>query len=750
MFSQFGPYEIKDKIASGGMATLYLGVHSRLESKVAIKVLPPALSDDPSYIARFEREAKIASSLRHENIVSVIDFGMENDVYFIAMEYVEGGDLRSVLDRVGKVPAEVALAIIEEVAYGLRAAHESNVIHRDLKPGNILLSETGGVKIGDFGLSLRLSDYERLTRITTGDSTLGTPFYMSPEQVLGKELDQRSDIYSLGALFYELITGEKAFQDDSPIRSKERILGESPPSVRKKNLMIPSALDRIVGRMMAKEREDRYQDIGALLLDLEGVKGSLEDAGFLVGNRRRYLTEMTRAPEEFAAWHKADRIETHARRAGEFLARGPDGFARARHEFDMVLLLDPENKAALEGVRELRGHMGVEETRLLEDVFPDAAAGEKGKGDVVVGAGGFGRESGAGDEGGPPPGKTGESGAPAGSRWDGLRLPLVAIGVVFILASLWMFRPDTGTLLLQTDPPGASVALREVGSRAFRSTGLSTPCEIDLPPGSWEVRLHKDGLSEGARVVEIERGRKTTIEALLEEQKGWVVLHSNDPVTRIFAKSPGAFEFTSIEETPPCTLHIATGLWTFVLGADEMEGETLEVFVRAGEVEYSDVKLAPERSSLGWVVLQSNPVGADVAFRRPGDGEYQSAGEVTPCSLGIEPGEWEIRLTKSCYRPASTVVQVARFEAITESMRLRSLGSGTVRVLLSPLFGEIYVDGKQVSTDKRVYEGPLSVCGTHVVEVRHAKMGSRRAAGVRVGQGETVTIDTFFATERGK
>ena len=160
----FRGYELQGKLGAGGMSTLYLGIQTALNRKVAVKMLHPGLADDENFISRFEREAKTASGIGHRNIVSVFDFGVEDDVYYIIMELVQGTDLKEALAKTGRIPPEVVLAILEETSYGLEAAHEQGVIHRDMKPSNVMLSNSGEVKIADFGLARQPSDISRLPR----------------------------------------------------------------------------------------------------------------------------------------------------------------------------------------------------------------------------------------------------------------------------------------------------------------------------------------------------------------------------------------------------------------------------------------------------------------------------------------------------------------------------------------------------------------------------------------------------------
>ena len=216
MRQTFHAFELREKIGAGGMSTVYRGVHKTLNYPVAIKILHPALAGDENFIVRFEREARAASSLQSNNIASVIDFGAENDAYFIVMEFIDGPDLSQLLERMLEdqegicgFPAEIALILLEESAYGLQEAHAHSIIHRDVKPSNILLNTNGEVKIADFGLARDTSAISPLYQrdLTMPGTVVGTPSYMSPEQAVSKEsVDHRTDIFSLGVVAYQLLS----------------------------------------------------------------------------------------------------------------------------------------------------------------------------------------------------------------------------------------------------------------------------------------------------------------------------------------------------------------------------------------------------------------------------------------------------------------------------------------------------------------------------------------------------------------
>ena len=263
-------FDILSRIGEGGMGTVYLAIHRVLQRQVAIKVLKPQLAEDPLFVERFLREARLAASIAHPNVVTVSDAGRADDLLYIVLEYVAGGDLGKVLKKRKRLPEADALRTIEACALGLAAIHKAGLIHRDLKPDNILFDTEDVPKIADLGIARSIAGDDRMTG--TG-CTLGTPQFMSPEQARGlADIDARADIYSLGATLYMLLTGKAPFTGSTPYETVHHILSTDAPDVRALNHRLSDQAAAIVRCCLMKDREQRYRTALDLQADLAAAR----------------------------------------------------------------------------------------------------------------------------------------------------------------------------------------------------------------------------------------------------------------------------------------------------------------------------------------------------------------------------------------------------------------------------------------------------------------------------------------------
>jgi serine/threonine-protein kinase len=259
-------YNVLRRLGRGAMAEVYLAQQTSLERSVALKVLDEKLANDPAYVRRFHHEAKAAASLVHSSIVQIYEVGEAEGIHYIAQEYVPGRNLGEIIHARGAIQPRLSLDILRQVTGALVKAHSEGIVHRDIKPENIMLSRSGEVKVTDFGLARVQGDGG--VNMTQVGVTMGTPLYMSPEQIEGGELDSRSDIYSLGVTAYYMLTGSPPFSGDSPLSVAVQHLNQQAEPVANRRPDIPEKFAAIIDRMLAKKPHDRYPDPSALLRDL--------------------------------------------------------------------------------------------------------------------------------------------------------------------------------------------------------------------------------------------------------------------------------------------------------------------------------------------------------------------------------------------------------------------------------------------------------------------------------------------------
>lgn len=279
MISQLGRYEVLDEIGQGAMGVVYKARDPLIDRVVAIKTinLSMAMDEKEEYEGRFYQEAKAAGRLNHPNIVTIYDVGKSGNVAYIAMEFLEGRELRDIMNDGALLPVDQVLHTVAQVAQGLAYAHEHDIVHRDVKPSNIMVIRDGHVKITDFGIARMASSSVR----TQTGMVLGSPKYMSPEQVMGKAIDQRSDIFSLGVMLYEMLTGQAPFNGENVNAIMYQTLNAIPPPPNMVNPAIPEMVNFIVAKALAKGMEDRYQNAKDFAVDLRTCRDTLPHSGQL-------------------------------------------------------------------------------------------------------------------------------------------------------------------------------------------------------------------------------------------------------------------------------------------------------------------------------------------------------------------------------------------------------------------------------------------------------------------------------------
>ncbi len=293
-----GRYEIGDLLGRGGMAEVHLGHDTRLGRSVAVKMLRPDFARDPSFQARFRREAHSAASLNHPSVVSVYDTGEDeyagNPVPYIVMEYVEGSTLRDLLGSGRKLLPERAFEIVDGVLAALAYSHQQGIVHRDIKPANVMLTKSGDVKVMDFGIARAMDDMG--ATMTQTSAVIGTAQYLSPEQARGEQVDARSDLYSTGCLLFELLTGRPPFVGDSPVSVAYQHVREAPVAPSELDPDVPRSADAIALKALAKDRTDRYQSADDMRRDI---------AAALAGRPVAAVVPPVPAPEQTQAMSRA-------------------------------------------------------------------------------------------------------------------------------------------------------------------------------------------------------------------------------------------------------------------------------------------------------------------------------------------------------------------------------------------------------------------------------------------------------------
>ena len=278
-----GRYQVQDRIGTGGMATVYRGQDEVLGRTVAIKTMLPQYANDPSFAARFKQEAQAAAALQSPYIVSVYDWGKDGDTYYIIMEYLRGTDLKSGIKKHGALDCKKVAQIGSQIAQALSVAHRHDIIHRDIKPQNIMVLRDGSVKVADFGIACLANSANTLTQ-----EALGSVHYMSPEQARGDRTDARSDIYSAGVVLYEMLTGRLPFEGDNAVSVAIQHLSSVPLSPREINPDVPEALELICMKAMASDLEKRYASADEMLADLEEFRKNPEvDLDFTIEDLHR-------------------------------------------------------------------------------------------------------------------------------------------------------------------------------------------------------------------------------------------------------------------------------------------------------------------------------------------------------------------------------------------------------------------------------------------------------------------------------
>lgn len=722
MATSFHGFAVQGKIGSGGMSTVYKGSHETLGYPVAIKVLHPGMAGDQSFIARFEREAKAASALRNNNIASVIDFGSENDIYFIVMEFIDGMDIGQIFkelqDPDGEpraLPIEIVLALIEEVAYGLKDAHEQGIIHRDIKPSNILLAKRGEVKIADFGLARDTGDMVRLSDqdLTMPGTVVGTPSYMSPEQAAGTTLDHRSDIFSLGVMAYQLVMGEKPFKGATPTEVQEAIINQDPPALSHARCpLLTTEIETLVFKMMAKDPSRRYQSMEQVLRGLTECMESIDSSGSMIKYKRDYLARFAKDPKDFSAELRRQGISNHLKRGYHYKKMGLTNIDDALREFSYVLSLDPNNEKAVEAISELR--VEAEQSGIVPAYKHPAADFDAGKTQVMPQAPAGAakpaeKEPPKAKPGRPTPPKSPDSGPskteklktqprPAAPGEKAARNPLVMYGgigaaaILLIILAIVLWPKGDGT------GPDREVARNE-------------------PPAATQ------GTTPGSTAADAK-----------PETPG-------EPAAGTPATTPAG--------TPEQNQPAAGGTSPEVAGATPEAAATTPPQVKTpAKTPAKTTPAAPVPT--GRLVITSTPTAGTAYIKQNDSDQFTRLGTTPLTTDQLEVGGWEVRIEKSGYRGLSKVMTVREGEDREVGFDLVSTapkpapkpatGPGWFRLVISP-FGDVYLDDKQVASGERVAIVQAQAGAAHTIRIHHGPtVGDIVMRNQKATAGDTVSL----------
>jgi serine/threonine protein kinase len=689
-------YEIKELIATGGMAAIYKATQISTGQTVAIKVLHGHLAQDKDFITRFEREARSAADLKHENIIDIIGYGEAEGVYFIAMQYVEGKSLKDLINSAKFMPHEIALAIVYEICRGLEHAHQKGVVHRDIKPANILIGKDGNVKITDFGLA----QAQDLTSITVTGAIVGTPAYMSPEQAAGKKIDTRSDIFSLGVVVYEMVTGTKPFQGETYSSVIHAILTIPAPKPIEVNPIVSEKISAIIERMLNKDMDKRYQNITQIS---DAIYSYFKAQSIEVPNRQ--ISVFTNDPQRISQNMIQEAKETYFKRGLYYLTRGKANLDDAISAFTKVQYLDPADEQAKKHLAALRRKKkvaaptktnelrtqkrssmfkfaGIIGAILLIVVFAAALYRNYRNHEVSPTEYGFlyvdSKPTAAAvylDD------KDLEQNTP-------IKYDSIAVGEHVLEVRKKGYQPytqdieikqgdtlsvntrlikdvtaiPTGGLAVSSKPSGAKVIIDGV------DTGLKTPCTIEkLSPGRYKIRLVKTGYRATDITRNVQSGETTSVSANLSKTQQSVAKQSKRKSYFKINVAPWAKIYIDgkyIETTPIArALQVTPGTHSVRLVNPSFQAWQKNVKFKPGETVSLDIKLQP---FAGYLKLSVRP-WADVYI----DGKYY---ETTPIAgtINLPAGRHTIKLINPSFLTHEEVITVAANKTLRKSIELVS------------------------------------------------------------------------------
>ncbi len=642
-------FRITELIATGGMAAIYKAVQLSLDRTVAIKILHGHLAQNKDFITRFEREARASANLRHENIVKIIDYGKEEEVYFIAMEYVEGKSLKELINTFKFIPQDIALTIVIDIARGLAHAHEKGVVHRDVKPANVLIGNNGTVKIADFGLA----QTQELISITITGSIVGTPAYMSPEQAVGKKVDCRSDIFSLGVVIYEMLTGIKPFSGGNYSAVIHEILTIVPPKPSEVNPLINKDVSSIIGKMLEKDPEKRYQNIGSVIEDINsfmsrsGINVSKKEIGEFINTPKEHFDELLKK-----------RKARHFEHGLYYMTLGFEKIDDAIREFNRVVHLDPDNQKAKKYIEELNQRKQ-KKTRGTKKI-----AGKEKSFLIPLAAG----------------------------------IAVLALIFVFLIPGLFKNQhphkakgPVFGVVNINSLPPGADIFVND------KETGNSTPAQIQLQPGKYTIKLKKSGYLSYLENIALKGNDTLTLQARLNKQEA-KLLYS---LLRVKSNPAGArVNIDNIKKTwtTPCNIRLPEGRYRIRLIKKGYESAVINRIITANETTSVSLNLKKKKKKENILPVRGDSylkITVNPWAKIYIDGKYI---ETTPIArpIKLKSGNHTIRLSNPNFKSWRKIINFKPGETKTLEVNLKP-EDGYLKLIVKP-WADVYIDGKFYET----------------------------------------------------
>ena len=685
-----GRYKIEAELGKGAMGVVYKATDPNIGRTVALKTLRVDVHgmESDEMVKRVHAEARNAGVLNHTNIVTIYDAQELEGIFYIAMEFIQGQTLQELL-KIGNIPVEKMIDITRQVCAGLDYASARGIIHRDIKPANIMIESDGTVKIMDFGIAKGAG-----TGMTSTGQVLGTPNYMSPEQVKGKTLDGRSDLFSMGVVLYEMLTGERPFTGENVTTIIYKIVNEQPPSPRDLDVTVHPGLSATVMKALSKNREERYQKGADLAKDLENYK----DFGSDTGQTTRIRTDQAAIAAVKASQPSGKMpavAQSPAVSAGAGAAAAP-AVAKATPKLDSTVQVakkavqklthsEPPKKApmgilvgvVLAVVLAVAGYLGLKNKSKTPEPAPSTSATAKS------------------EEPSQPTASPKEGEAPARASAKGAVPPKSGATKKDSAAV------PTGDLRITTTPAGATINIDG------NEQPQQTPATIKLTQGQHAVVVSMDGYKPETRHPDITAGQRTNMTAFLTATSGFLIISSNPPGGEIVVDGKSTGEVT------PSKIKVSQGQHTFTVRKQGAKEQTMSAFVLAGQT-------------------------LPMEFTLPGAGQSQAA-KKNPESLNVPPSN-----VAATQQPAPQKESSNPFRKLGKLFGSKE-DSGTLEIRTTPKGAEILVNGNP--SGKKTPVKTSSPVGNYTITLQldGYKPVTRK---IQVAKGQTTGISEILEKQK--